>query len=170
MKIRKPKATTPNASFPPILPLICRALDDKKAENIRVLQVTEQSSITDYLVVATGTSEPHLRALRVELEKVLDSNKVHIVGMDTNQESGWLVIDAFDVMIHVLTPDHREKYALENLWKDAEDLPLAELTAEPKPAKAAAKKTAAAKKAPAAKKTTGTKRAAAPKKPRKTAS
>lgn len=128
MKIKSPKATVP-----PILKLVCRALDDKKAEDIRVLKVSDQSSITDYLVLATGTSDPHLRALRVELEKVLDQNKVHIVGMDTSQLSGWLVIDAFDIMIHILTPENREKYALENLWKDAEDLPVAKLVTEPKP-------------------------------------
>lgn len=126
------KSKTPKATVPPILKLVCRALDDKKAEEIRVLKVSEHSSITDYLVVATGNSDPHLRALRVELEKVLDENKVHIVGMDTSQLSGWLVVDAFDVMIHVLTPENREKYALENLWKDAEDLALAKLIAEPK--------------------------------------
>lgn len=127
------KSKTPKATVPPILKLVCRALDDKKAEEIRVLKVSEHSSITDYLVVATGNSDPHLRALRVELEKVLDENKVHIVGMDTSQLSGWLVIDAFDVMIHVLTPENREKYALENLWKDAEDLALAKLIAAPTP-------------------------------------
>lgn len=112
------KTKTPKATLPVALPLVCRALDEKKAEDIRVLRVSEQSSITDYLVLATGTSEPHLRALRVELEKVLDSAKVHIVGMDTRQESGWLVIDVFDVMVHVLTPENRTRYALENLWKD----------------------------------------------------
>lgn len=127
------KTKTPKATVPPILKLVCRALDDKKAEDIRVLRVSEQSSITDYLVLATGTSDPHLRALRVELEKVLDQNEVHIVGMDTSQESGWLVIDAFDIMIHVLTPENREKYSLENLWKDAEEVPVAKLTANPKP-------------------------------------
>lgn len=139
------KNTTPKVTVPPILKLVCRALDDKKAEDIRVLRVSEQSSITDYLVLATGTSDPHLRALRVELEKVLDQEKVHIVGMDTTQTSGWLVIDAFDVMIHVLTPENREKYALENLWKDAEELPLAKLTSAPKP-RAKRESTAAPKK------------------------
>lgn len=145
------KTKTPKTTLPVALPLVCRALDEKKAEDIRVLRVSEQSSITDYLVLATGTSEPHLRALRVELEKVLDSAKVHIVGMDTRQESGWLVIDAFDVMIHVMTPENRTRYALENLWKDAEDVPVAEITAEPK--KPRAKRTTAAakpKRSPAA--------------------
>ncbi len=125
MKTKNPKST-----LPAIVSLVCRALEDKKAENIRVLKVSEQSSITDYLILATGTSEPHLRALRVELEKVIDAAKVHIVGMDSSQESGWLVIDAFDVMIHVLTPQNREKYALENLWKDAEEISFKTATAK----------------------------------------
>ena len=56
----------------------CRALDDKKAGDLRVLDVHEQSSITDLLIVATGTSEPHLRALRIEIEKVLDAAKAEL--------------------------------------------------------------------------------------------
>ncbi|MFT3782927.1 MAG: ribosome silencing factor [Nibricoccus sp.] len=119
MKSKKAKV-----SIPTLLTDICRVLDDKKAEEVKVLRVSAQSSITDYLVLANGTSEPHLRALRVELEKVIDRSGTRIVGMDTEQGSGWLVIDAFDIMVHVFTPENRRKYALEALWKDAEDLPL----------------------------------------------
>lgn len=126
-----------------------RALDDKKAGNLRVLDVHEQSSITDYLIVATGTSDPHLRALRVEAEKVLDAAGAHIVGMDAQRESGWMVIDAFDVMIHLFTEQTRDNYSLEKLWKDAKDVDVALLLAEPKPAK----KTAAKKKTTVKKKT-----------------
>jgi len=133
-----------------LVKLCCRALEDKKAGDLRVLDVHEQSSITDYLVVATGTSDPHLRALRVELEKVIDAAGTRILGMDAARESGWLVIDAFDVMFHLFLPDQRQKYGLENLWKDAAELPVAKLLATPK---AAAKKKTAAKKT-AAKKTT----------------
>ncbi|WP_404422892.1 ribosome silencing factor [Nibricoccus sp. IMCC34717] len=116
-----------------LLRLVCRALDEKKAENVRVLRVGELSSITDYLVLATGTSEPHLRALRVELEKVIDATGTRILGMDTGTESGWMVIDAFDVMIHILTPENRGRYAIEALWGDADELPLAEVLSD-KPA------------------------------------
>src|SRR2546430_8827690 len=91
---------------------VCRLLDDKKAGDLVVLNVSAQSSITDYLVIATATSEPHLRALRVELEKLLDAAHVHLVGMETAQESGWMVIDAFDVMIHLFLPGPRERYGL----------------------------------------------------------
>jgi ribosome-associated protein len=145
-------------ALPPVLKSICVALDDKKAGDIRVLRVSEQSSITDYLVIATGTSEPHLRALRVELEKVIDASGTRIVGMDTGIHSGWLVIDAFDIMVHIFTPENREKYSLENLWKDAEEIGVNAVVSEPKVAKKAAtrKSAKAAKKAaPMKKKASG---------------
>lgn len=113
--------------------LCCQSLDEKKAGDLRVLDVSEQSSITDYLVLATGTSDPHLRALRIELEKALDGAKAHIVGMESAPDSGWVVIDAFDVMIHLFSADQRSHYGLENLWKDAVEVPIAKLLRPEKP-------------------------------------
>ena len=110
-----------------LLKSVVRALDEKKAEDLRVLDVSKQSSITDYLVLANGNSDPHLRALRVELEKVLDEQKVRILGMDTTKGSGWMVIDAFEVMVHLFTAENRDKYRMELLWKDATDIPVASL-------------------------------------------
>jgi len=128
----------------------CQALDAKKAGDLRVLDVHEQSSITDFMVVTTATSEPHLRALRIEVEKVLDAEKAHIVGMDAIQNSGWMVIDAFDLMIHLFLAEHRENYGLETLWKDAKEISVPTLLAPPK--KPAPKKEVAAKKVAVAKK------------------
>ena len=123
----------------PLLRQIVLALEEKKAVDLRVLHVAAKSTITDYLVLATGTSEPHLRALRIELEKVLDAAKVPIAGMDAGTYgSGWTVVDAYQIMMHVFTPEQRANYALEKLWKDAEDLNLAELLEQPKPARKAA--------------------------------
>src|SRR5690606_8393389 len=134
---------------------VVRALDDKKATALRVLQVREQSSITDYLVLATGNAHPHLRALRVELEKVLDAAKAKIGGMELGNESGWLVVDAYQIMVHLFLPEQREHYRLEQLWQDAVELSVPELLAPPeKPAKPAKKrvvKKTAAKKSPAKK-------------------
>ncbi|HMD60794.1 MAG TPA: ribosome silencing factor [Opitutaceae bacterium] len=126
--------------------LCCRALDEKKAGDLRVLDVRALSSITDYLVIGTATSEPHVRALRVELEKALDSVKTRIIGFETARESGWAVMDAFDVMVHIFTPEKRDRYRLENLWRDALDVPLKDLMAEPK--RIARKAVRAGKKAP----------------------
>lgn len=111
--------------------LCCRALDEKKADALTVLNVGEQSSITDYLVIATATSEPHLRALRTELERVLDDAGIHLVGAERAQESGWLVIDAFDVMIHLFLAPTRERYGLERLWRDSTEVSVAKLLAAP---------------------------------------
>lgn len=115
---RTPKVA-PTPAHPAIIAELIRALDAKKAEQLRVLNVTGLSSITNYLILATATSEPHLRALRVETEKVIDAAQVKILGMDTGRESGWTVVDAFDVMVHLFTPDNRGKYRLETLWRDA---------------------------------------------------
>jgi len=133
---------------------ICRALDAKKAESLKVSDVRAHSSITDYIIVATGTADTHLRALRVELEKVLDSAGAQILGMDGQRESGWLVVDAFEVMIHLFLADTRQHYRLEQLWQDAPTLDVAELIAEPKaeakPKPTMKKAATSAKKKPAA--------------------
>jgi ribosome-associated protein len=123
---RKATATAPapGPALPPLLVKIVEALDAKKTADIQVLDVSALSSITDFLVIGTATSSPHLRALRVELEKVIDAARAPILGMDTGRESGWTVIDAFDIMIHLLTPDNRAKYRLELLWRDARPVPM----------------------------------------------
>lgn len=126
----------------------CRVLDDKKAGDVAVLDVSTQSSITDYLVLATATSEPHLRALRVELEKALDAAKVRLVGMETEQASGWFVIDAFDVMVHLFLAETRERYGLERLWRDATEVNVEKLLQARAAAKPRAKAKAATAKTP----------------------
>jgi ribosome-associated protein len=135
--------------------LCCRALDEKKAGDLRVLDVRGVSSITDYLVIATATSEPHVRALRVELEKAVDSAKTHIVGFETAHESGWAVMDAFDVMVHIFTPERRARYGLEKLWRDGSEVPVRDLldgkTVRARKPSKARKPAKARKKAPARK-------------------
>jgi ribosome-associated protein len=136
---------------PESLRISCRVLDEKKAGDIVALDVSAQSSITDFMIVATATSIPHLRALRVELEKALDAANTHLVGMETPEESGWLVIDAFDVMIHLFLAEARERYGLERLWRDATELSVDKLLAKKETRPRATKPRAAAKK-PRAKK------------------
>ena len=140
MKAKAPKKTSaPRKAKAPVrvapvarpteklIKLIVQALDGKKAEDLRVLDVSKLSSITDYLVLATGTSEPHLRALRIELEHVLDEQKARILAVDTTKGSGWTVVDAFEVMVHLFTPENRDKYRMELLWRDAVALPLSKI-------------------------------------------
>jgi ribosome-associated protein len=127
-KTTKPaaKATNRNKPAAKLLRLIVGALNAKQAEDLRVLDVSKLSSITDYLVLATGNSDPHLRALRIELERVLDESKAKILGVDTTQGSGWTVVDAFEIMVHLFTRENRDKYRMELLWKDATELSVSE--------------------------------------------
>jgi len=103
------------------LALACRALaDNKKAENLVVLDVRKLSTVTDFFVIATGTSEPHLRAIETEvldgLRKEYDLKPVHTEG---SAQSNWIVADFFDVIVHIMKKETREKYDLEGLWGDA---------------------------------------------------
>ncbi|MFA5257424.1 MAG: ribosome silencing factor [Opitutales bacterium] len=107
-----------------LLQLCCRALDEKKAENLRALYLGPRSSVADYFVIASGTSAPHLRALRNVLEKTLDAQGATILGMDTEFGSGWAVVDAGNIIFHLFTPKMRGIYSLEKLWKDADDVAI----------------------------------------------
>jgi ribosome-associated protein len=122
------------------LALLCRDLaDNKKAEDIVVLDVRKISSVTDYFVIATGTSEPHLRAIMEEISDTLrEEHDITPSGKDGNISNAWIVLDYFDVMVHVMRADARERYDLEGLWNDA--LRVKARTAA-KPKKKAAPKT-----------------------------
>lgn len=99
----------------------CRELaDDRKAEDIRVLDVRKLSSVTDYFVIASALSDPHLRAVAEEVEARLKrESKLQAHAIDGTPAAGWVVLDYFDVMVHVMRKDVREHYDLEGLWNDA---------------------------------------------------
>ncbi|HKI69042.1 MAG TPA: ribosome silencing factor [Verrucomicrobiae bacterium] len=103
------------------LAFLCRELaDNKKAENIVVLDVRELSSVTDYFVIASGTSEPHLRAIVGEIrDKLREEYDVRPRAVDGTLTAAWIALDFFDVIVHVMRQDLRERYDLEALWGDA---------------------------------------------------
>ncbi|KAB2657648.1 MAG: ribosome silencing factor [Verrucomicrobia bacterium] len=99
----------------------CRDLaENRKAENVVVLDVRKLSTVTDYFVVATGTSEPHLRAIQDEIvSRLRDEDGIHPNSTDGSPQTSWLVMDFFDVIVHVMRPETRAKYDLEGLWGEA---------------------------------------------------
>jgi ribosome-associated protein len=100
---------------------LCRDFaDNKKAENIVILDVRDLSSVTDYFVIASGTSEPHLRAIVEEITDGLrEQHDVRPLRKDGSMQGAWVVLDFFDVIVHVMRADARERYDLEGLWGDA---------------------------------------------------
>src|SRR6185436_8398642 len=103
------------------LALLCRELaDNKKAEDIVILDLRKLSSITDYFVICTGTSEPHLRAIVNEIQDHLEEDQqLTPRGTDGAVNTAWVVLDYFDVIVHVMRKDVRGLYNLEDLWGDA---------------------------------------------------
>jgi len=135
--------------------------DDKKAENIVLLDLRGLSPVTDFFVICTAGSSPQLRAVRDEVVvQMRKEQNMKPMFVDGSFESQWMIINFPNVLVHVLSPEKREYYALEELWGDAPvipwepEVPEAEAPVKKKAAakKAAAKKTAA-KKAPAKKAT-----------------
>jgi len=102
-----------------------RYADDKKAENLLILDVSEVSPMTDYYVICSATSSPHLRAVRDEIaERLKEEYGMAPLVSDGGLESQWLVLVYSDVMVHVFAGEKRDFYALEELWSDAPQVPV----------------------------------------------
>ncbi|MEL0098444.1 MAG: ribosome silencing factor [Opitutae bacterium] len=85
------------------LKLACNSLLDKKAEDVRLLYFGEHSPLTDCFIIATGTSDPHLKALRDNLEKTLKENAVETLSRERFKPGGWLILDAIDFVVHLFS-------------------------------------------------------------------
>ncbi len=105
--------------------LCARYADDKKAEDIVILDVRGICTITDYFVICTASSPPHLRAVQNEIDERMHQDHGQMPRWaDRNFESQWLVLDYSDVMVHIFQKEKREFYALEELWGDAKQVKL----------------------------------------------
>ena len=100
-----------------------KAADETKAENIRVLDMRGISNLTDFTMLCSGSSMPQLRAiLRDIATKVEETHGVKPVHTEGKADTRWVVLDFIDVMVHVMHPEMRDYYSLEELWKDAKEV------------------------------------------------
>lgn len=100
--------------------LCCEYADNKKAEHIVTLDVRKLSSVADFFVICSGSSEPHLRAITDEITtRLRDEQALRPRAVDGTLRTAWIVMDYFDVIVHVMKTDVRDKYDLEALWGDA---------------------------------------------------
>lgn len=101
--------------------------DDKKAENIRILDLRGLSPVTDWLVLCSALSAPQLRAVRDHIEdEMKEKHGERPLYRDGSYESQWMILDYGNVMVHILSPEKRDFYALEELWGDAPEVTLKE--------------------------------------------
>ena len=101
-----------------------RAALDKKAADLTVLDVQGVSSVTDYFLVCSGKSTPHVRTIIDAIRTELKAEGVRPLHAEGKPESGWVLLDYGDVLVHVFLEDTRAYYALERLWGDAPSVPI----------------------------------------------
>ncbi|HJT79828.1 MAG TPA: ribosome silencing factor [Chthoniobacterales bacterium] len=96
---------------------------NKKAENIVILDLRDISTFTDFFVICSATSEPHLKAIAGEIEsKLKEEHKISAAAVDGFPASQWIVLDYLQVVVHVFHHEKRDFYSLESLWGDAPQL------------------------------------------------
>ncbi|MBQ4131363.1 MAG: ribosome silencing factor [Clostridia bacterium] len=108
-----------------IVKVACKALDDKKAIDLKAIEVTEVTVLADYFVLATATSTTHVRALADEVEDALSKNGLephHIEGRTT----GWILLDYGSVVINVMDAKNRDFYGLDHTWNDGKELDISD--------------------------------------------
>lgn len=106
------------------LALACgTAARDIRAEDVRIMDVRDVSTVTDFMVIASGNSMPHLRAVLREIDReVSETCGAKPQFTDGKADSRWVVLDYIDVMVHVMLEETRDLYSLEKLWGDAKDI------------------------------------------------
>lgn len=112
-KVSRPPARAP------LVKLITAALDDMKAVNVKVLDVRKITDVADYMVLASGNSDRHVRSIADRVAEAAKSGGFRPLGMEGQRDGEWVLLDLNDVIVHVMLPRVREFYGLESLWEVA---------------------------------------------------
>lgn len=108
---------------------IVKILDEKKAIDIIAIETKELTVMSDYFVIANGTSNTHVRALADEVDDEMNKLGVEVDHIE-GRATGWILLDYNDVLVHVFQPESREYYNIERLWSDAARLDLSDILTE----------------------------------------
>ncbi|ABC32495.1 MULTISPECIES: ribosome silencing factor [Hahella] len=103
--------------------IVIKALEDIKAKDISVLDVKDRTSVTDYMVIASGTSNRHVKSIADNVIAEVKANGGRPLGSEGGAASDWILVDLGDIVVHVMLPSSREFYDLERFWRDS---PVAE--------------------------------------------
>lgn len=110
-----------------IAAIAAKALEDKKAKDVKILRTAEQTVIADYFVICNGTSSTHVKALVDEVDKQLSLAGEPPVRREGLRSDIWVLMDFGCVLVHVFTDEARKFYNLERLWSDSEEVGLSSL-------------------------------------------
>ena len=104
--------------------LAITALEDKKAEDVRVIDIGDVSVLADYFIIASGNNRVQVQAMADEVDFALTQKGVKPIHIEGKGDGGWMLLDFGSVMVHVFMDSTREYYSLERLWADAEEIPV----------------------------------------------
>ena len=110
-----------------IAAIAAKALDDKKARDIKVLATAEQTVLADYFVICNGSTSTHIKALVDEVDRALSEAGEPPVRREGLRSDIWVLMDFGSVIVHVFTDEARKFYNLERLWSDSEEVSLSSL-------------------------------------------
>ena len=106
---------------------VTKALDEKKGMDIKLLKIDKVSSLADYFLICTGTSNTHVRTLCDYAEFVLEELGEPMLGREGHRGNSWELLDYGTIVVHVFTEEAREFYNLERLWADAEVVDISDI-------------------------------------------
>ena len=109
---------------------VTKALDSKKGMDIKLLRINEISSLADYFLICTGTSNTHVKTLCDYAEYTLEQLGEPMLGREGHRGNSWELLDYGTIVVHVFTEEARQFYSLERLWADAEQVDISSIVIE----------------------------------------
>ena len=109
---------------------VTKALDAKKGMDIKLLKIDEVSSLADYFLICTGTSNTHVKTLCDYAEETLEQLGEPMLGREGHRGNTWELLDYGSLVVHVFTEEAREFYSLERLWADAQQVDIRDIVIE----------------------------------------
>jgi len=100
------------------------ALNDKKGEDIKIIEIGKLSTVADYFIIANGSNAPHVESLVDNVEEELLKEKIHAERIEGVKSSGWILMDYNDVVVHVFSKEDRLFYDLERIWRDGKEIDI----------------------------------------------
>lgn len=107
--------------------LTAKAISSKKGFNIKLIEIGDISSLADYMVIATGTSSTHVKAIADEVEYQLDEAGISVSHIEGYRSNSWILLDYVDVIVHIFSDEAREFYDLERLWQDGKEIDISDI-------------------------------------------
>lgn len=107
--------------------LTAKAISSKKGLNIKLIEIGDISSLADYMVIATGTSSTHVKAIADEVEYQLDEAGISVSHIEGYRSNSWILLDYVDVIVHIFSDEAREFYYLERLWQDGKEIDISDI-------------------------------------------